>query len=100
MNKKYFLVLICWNLFIFLHRNELQQKIRDLLILQQEFIQGLVKNQVISWEDIPYAQPPVGNLRWRAPRPFEDQDRTILARDNNGCLQESSIYAGIQRVKG
>ena len=30
--------------------------------------QGLLSKNVITWEDIPYAIPPVGNLRWKAPR--------------------------------
>ena len=25
-------------------------------------------NGVANWDDIPYAQPPVGDLRWKAPR--------------------------------
>ena len=25
---------------------------------------GLLKNKVVNWDDIPYAQPPVGDLRW------------------------------------
>ena len=95
MNKKYFLVLIS-GIFLFSCTGMNATKDTGPINTSTGVIQGLVKNQVISWEDIPYAQPPVGNLRWRAPRPFEDQDRKILARDNNGCLQESSIYAGIE----
>ena len=31
---------------------------------------GYIKNNVIVWEDIPFAQPPVGDLRWKAPRKY------------------------------
>ena len=93
--KKYFLALIA-GIFLFSCAGMNSTKDTRSINTSTGVIQGLLKNQVISWEDIPYAQPPVGDLRWRAPRSFEGQDRTILARDNNGCLQEPSIYAGIQ----
>jgi len=35
------------------------------------FINGTSKNGVISWNNVPYAQPPVGDLRWKAPRPYQ-----------------------------
>ncbi|MDB9770363.1 carboxylesterase family protein [Gammaproteobacteria bacterium] len=95
INKKYFLVLIA-GIFLFSCAGMNSSKDARSIDTSTGVIQGIVKNQVISWEDIPYAQPPVGDLRWRAPRSFEDQDRTILARDDNGCLQEPSIYAGIK----
>ena len=31
-------------------------------------VKGIVKKKVILFEDIPYAQPPIGNLRWKAPK--------------------------------
>ena len=31
-------------------------------------VYGVKKNKVIFYEDIPYAQPPTGELRWKAPR--------------------------------
>ena len=58
-------------------------------------VQGAVKNNIIVWEDIPYALPPEGLLRWKAPRTFIDETTVIFPKEGNGCLQESSIYAGI-----
>ena len=31
-------------------------------------IKGYVNNNVVHWDDIPYAEPPIGDLRWKAPR--------------------------------
>ena len=47
--------------------------------------QGALKQDVISWEDIPYAIPPVGDLRWKAPRPQIAADLVIKSQDGNGC---------------
>jgi len=58
--------------------------------------QGSLSKNVITWEDIPYAIPPVGNLRWKAPRSLISPELVIKPKNGNGCLQEASIYAGIQ----
>ena len=77
-NKKYFLVLTA-GIFLFSCAGMNVTKDTRPINTSTGVIKGLVKNQVISWEDIPYAQPPVGNLRWRAPRSFEDQNITTVS---------------------
>ena len=58
--------------------------------------QGILNKKVITWEDIPYAIPPTGDLRWKAPRALVSPELNIEPKEGNGCLQEASIYAGIQ----
>ena len=57
---------------------------------------GYMKNSVINWDDIPYAQPPIGDLRWRAPKKLESSEylNTISPQENNFCVQEPSRLGG------
>ena len=54
-----------------------------------------VNVKAVDWFDIPYAKPPVGDLRWRAPRSLNSPDRKITNMENNACVQEASEYAGV-----
>ena len=42
---------------------------------------GLRQDDHVVWRGIPYAQPPVGDLRWRAPRPAPPWEGTWKATD-------------------
>ena len=55
---------------------------------------GFYKHGVNNWDDIPYAQPPVGSLRWRAPREILIQDALIEPKVNNFCIQKPSGMGG------
>jgi len=57
---------------------------------------GYLKNNVIYWDDIPYAQPPIGDLRWRAPRKIDSSKNLnkIYPQENNFCVQEPSGLGG------
>jgi para-nitrobenzyl esterase len=47
----------------------------------------------ISWKGIPFAQPPVGALRWKAPADVAPWTQTLAAtRFGNACLQNGRIY--------
>lgn len=41
----------------------------DVVCTQQGAVQGIVENGTRAFKGIPYAQPPVGPLRWRPPAP-------------------------------
>jgi para-nitrobenzyl esterase len=46
-----------------------------------------------SWKGIPFAQPPVGALRWKAPADPAPWTTTLAAtRFGNACLQNGRIY--------
>jgi para-nitrobenzyl esterase len=32
-------------------------------------LEGVVAGEIVSFKNIPYAAPPIGELRWRAPQP-------------------------------
>ncbi|GAB5413468.1 MAG: carboxylesterase/lipase family protein [Congregibacter sp.] len=59
--------------------------------------QGVSTDQrVVRWLDIPYAQPPIGDLRWRAPRRLEPSDTTLTAMAEPVlCPQEGGETSGI-----
>ncbi len=52
-----------------------------------------MKKNVIVYEDIPYAKPPLGYLRWKAPRMISNQVE-IYPKENNFCIQRPSNLGG------
>jgi para-nitrobenzyl esterase len=56
--------------------------------------EGQSNGGIISWHDIPYAQPPVADLRWRAPRELISPNLNIEPKDDNFCVQETSSLGG------
>tara|TARA_B110000259_G_scaffold99144_1_gene114484 strand:+ start:644 stop:2419 length:1776 start_codon:yes stop_codon:yes gene_type:complete len=55
---------------------------------------GYSNSGVLNWDDIPYAQPPIGNLRWKAPRKIANSENLLLPKDNNFCVQRPSGMGG------
>ncbi|MEN7535877.1 carboxylesterase/lipase family protein [Aurantiacibacter flavus] len=51
-------------------------------------VEGETVNGISSWKGIPFAQPPVGDLRWRAPQPVVAWKGVRQATDYaNDCMQ-------------
>ena len=56
--------------------------------------EGYINKNVINWNDIPYAQPPINDLRWKAPRKIQQNSNLIQPKDNNFCIQRTSSLGG------
>lgn len=59
-------------------------------------LEGTASGQIASFKGIPYAAPPVGPLRWRAPQPaaaWEDAKRADSFR--SVCVQDGSQSMGL-----
>lgn len=60
---------------------------------------GITQGQIsdpalVSWFDIPFAQPPQADLRWKAPRTLNSPEQVIIERETDGCVQLASRYGG------
>ena len=58
-------------------------------VVNGEFYRG-----VYIWEDIPYALPPIGDLRWKAPRKINSSQKLIKPKTKNFCIQRTSNFGG------
>lgn len=51
-------------------------------------VQGVIENNLAVFRGIPYARPPIGNLRWRAPQPVDPwKDVRDARRLSADCMQ-------------
>ena len=77
----------------FLINNMLFASSNNIIETSTGITQGIKKNKVIVYEDIPYAKPPIGDFRWKAPRTLISSD-LIIPKDNNFCIQRPSNLGG------
>tara|TARA_B100000212_G_C27367481_1_gene530967 strand:- start:330 stop:2117 length:1788 start_codon:yes stop_codon:yes gene_type:complete len=74
--------------------NILEASTENAISTSSGVVNGISKTKVTIYEDIPYAKPPVGFLRWKAPReitvPVE-----IFPKKDNFCIQRPSNLGGV-----
>ncbi len=57
--------------------------------VESGLLRGTIENDVASWKGIPFAAPPVGPLRWRAPQPAAHWDGVrSAAAYGHDCMQK------------
>ncbi|WP_372360690.1 carboxylesterase/lipase family protein [Xanthomonas sp. NCPPB 1325] len=55
-------------------------------------VRGVVEGDLTSWRGIPYAAPPIGNLRWRAPIPPRAWSTPLIANAYGSvCAQNADL---------
>lgn len=56
-------------------------------------VDNTAQNGTYSWKGIPFAKPPVGDLRWRAPQDPTPWPGQLSARTyGNACAQNGGLY--------
>lgn len=88
-----FLLLATSLYFIFLSNNSNKTSNNSAFdrMTEQGLVRGFAsKHNTITWQGIPFALPPVGNLRWKSPQPPKKRQSILLANNNNTvCLQKT-----------
>lgn len=63
-----------------------------LVTIESGAIRGVASESVISFKGIPYAAPPVGELRWRVPQPVARWDGVLPASEfGPACMQTDNV---------
>ncbi len=63
--------------------------------IESGMVQGMVGDGFTLYRGIPFAAPPLGELRWRAPQPVKPWDGTLRADAfKRVCMQEGSTIPG------
>jgi para-nitrobenzyl esterase len=91
MPKFFFNILIFLTIFI---ANIYANDDKNFIKTSSGSINGYLKNKVVNYDDIPYAKPPIGSLRWKAPRELNAPDQIIKSKEGNHCIQEPSSMGG------
>lgn len=69
----------------------------DIVELTTGPVRGRVFEDFSLFQGIPYAAPPTGELRWRAPQPVQPWTEVRDAtKPGNPCPQTASAFANIQ----
>ena len=87
----HFLILVLLTFFCYGNENKVYSS--------SGIVNGVKISGVMSWDDIPYAKPPLGELRWKAPRKLDPSSKNNLIKpqEDNFCVQEPSGL-GVQKA--
>lgn len=74
------------------HQAQAQAQGAPLVQTQSGRVQGVAERGVVAFKGIPYAAPPVGDLRWRAPKAAASwQDARKADAFGNACIQTPGV---------
>ena len=68
--------------------NSFSLEAEKIIVTSSGTITGFEMDKVMNWHDIPYAKPPIGDLRWKAPQLILKSNKKIIAQEGNFCIQE------------
>jgi len=66
---------------------------RPVVEIEQGAVRGVVEDGIVSFKGIPYAAPPVGELRWRPPQPARGWDG-VREADDFGAFCPQNLKPG------
>ena len=65
--------------------------------VEQGRVEGVIENNITVFKGIPFAQPPVGDLRWKAPQPVKKWEGVLKAdKFAPACPQMKLNYPGFK----
>ncbi|KAK4880590.1 hypothetical protein RN001_008736 [Aquatica leii] len=97
MLKTVILVCVC---FTITTQNENPLLKIDQGILKGTFRKSLTGKEYRSFTGIPYAQPPVGELRFKMPEPAHPWEGILDATKNHGACPQMNVFIGDYNVTG